>query len=72
MFHFINAILEQVKQEQEKQKGNGTGTYHITDTRGNKDYLGMIASQIGKRLNQAKRIWRQMNVLMLQKKQNSK
>ena len=29
------------------------GTVAYTDTRGNKDYLGMIASQIGKRLKQA-------------------
>jgi len=29
------------------------GTVSYTDTRGNKDYLGMIASQIGKRVKQA-------------------
>ena len=44
------------------------GTVAYTDTRGNKDYLGMIASQIGKRLKQLP-IWRQRNVLMLQGKQ---
>ena len=30
-----------------------SGTVAYTDTRGNKDYLGIIASQIGRRLKQA-------------------
>ena len=44
------------------------GTVAYTDTTGNKDYLGMIASQIGKRLNKLP-IWRQRNVLLQNPKQ---
>ena len=47
--------LDQVKKEQEAaQKVMASGTVAYTDTRNNKDYLGTIASQIGRRLKQGK------------------
>ena len=44
------------------------GTVAYTDTTGNKDYLGMIAGQIGGVLKMLL-IWRQMNVPLHHKRQ---
>ena len=44
------------------------GTVAYTDTTGNKDYLGMIAGQIGRRLKDASDR-RQMNVPLHHKRQ---